>query len=214
MRSVILIGLVLLVTMSFAWAQEGVVVRGLLKDMAVLEVNGKMRTIRAGETSPEGVHLVSADSSEAVVEINGDRQTLTLTRQVGGGPVTELNRPEARIAQGVGGHYWVRGNINDIPADMLIDTGATWVAMNSLVAEKMHINYQSGRPVQVSTASGVAQGYLTKLRSVTVGGVRVENVEAVVLVGASPSEILLGNSYLSRVEMRIDQGVMVLQTKF
>lgn len=56
-------------------AVEKVGVYGLFKDKAILVIDGKQRLLRAGETSPEGVKLVRADSKEAVIEIDGVQST-------------------------------------------------------------------------------------------------------------------------------------------
>ncbi len=47
---------------SVATAAPAVRVVGLFKDSAVVIIDGKQRTLRVGQTSPEGVKLVSADS--------------------------------------------------------------------------------------------------------------------------------------------------------
>ena len=48
------------------------------------------------------------------------------------------------------------------------------------------------------------------LRSVSVGGIRVENVQATVLEGDFPSTILLGMTYLQHVDMEENNGVLSL----
>ncbi|MFL0805222.1 MAG: TIGR02281 family clan AA aspartic protease [Agarilytica sp.] len=195
-------------------AANDIVVRGLLKNMVVLEVNGAQRMIKAGKTSPEGITLISSNTKEAVVEIDGKRQTLTLSRQIGGVQYSAPEKEQIRIARGVGGHYFTPGRINGQKVNFLVDTGATNVAMSSLVANKLRLDYKSGMPVSISTANGVIRGYRIVLQSVSVGTVKIHNVEATVTEGAFPSEILLGNSYLARVEMNVDDGVLVLQAKF
>ncbi|MFL0801236.1 MAG: TIGR02281 family clan AA aspartic protease [Agarilytica sp.] len=196
------------------FAANDIVVRGLLKNMVVLEVNGTQRIIKAGKTSPEGITLISSNTKEAVVDIDGKQQTLTLSRQIGGVQYTAPEKEQIRIARGVGGHYFTPGRINSQKVNFLVDTGATNVAMSSLVANKLRLDYKSGMPVSISTANGVIRGYRIVLQSVSVGTVKISNVEATVTESAFPSEILLGNSYLARVEMNVDDGVLVLQAKF
>ena len=195
-------------------AEPKVVARGLLKNMAVLEIDGVQRTLRAGKTSPEGVMLVSSSTKAAVIEVEGRRETLTLSRQIGGVAYSTPEKRVVRIARGVGGHYFTPGRINSQAVSFLVDTGATSVAMSALMAQKLRIDYRAGRPVNVQTANGVARGYAVVLQSVSVGTVKLSNVEAIVNDGAFPADILLGNSYLSRVEMNVDDGVLVLQAKF
>ncbi len=212
-RSMLLVLLISLISVSVSAAND-IVVRGLLKNMVVLEVNGVQRMIKAGKTSPEGITLISSNTKEAVVEIDGKQQTLTLSRQIGGVQYTAPEKEQIRIARGVGGHYFTPGRINNKKVNFLVDTGATNVAMSSLVANKLRLDYKSGMPVSISTANGVIRGYRIVLQSVSVGTVKISNVEATVTEGAFPAEILLGNSYLARVEMNVDDGVLVLQAKF
>ena len=63
------------------------------------------------------------------------------------------------------------------------------------------------------TASGRANAYQIKLRSVMVGGINAEVVSAVVVEGDYPEMVLLGMSYLNYVDMREQNGVLLLQSK-
>ncbi len=188
-------------------------VKGLFKGSAVLVINGKQRLLKVGKTSPEGVRLLAADSQMAEVEVDGRRRVLRLSRQIG----TAYKKPEkaeVRIQSGRGGHYFTPGRINGQAVQFMVDTGATSVAMSLPAARRLGLNYRAGTRISVSTANGVGQAYRIMLRSVTVGNVRVDNVEAVVAMGDFPTTILLGNSYLSRVELNRDNGVLVLTSKY
>ena len=53
-------------------AAPTVMVMSLGQDRADLVINGTViRTLRSGETSPEGVRLISANRAEALIEIEG-----------------------------------------------------------------------------------------------------------------------------------------------
>ena len=66
-----LLGLVILCTAISAHATEFIVV-GLFNGKAMVSINGgKHRVMAAGETSPEGVRLISSESAIAVLEIDG-----------------------------------------------------------------------------------------------------------------------------------------------
>lgn len=197
-----------------SFAEHKIEVKGLLKNMVVLDVNGSMRTIRAGQTSPEGIKLISSDPRKALVEIDGKQQTLTLTRAIGGVEYTAPEKELVRIPSGNGGHYFSPGRINNKPVNLLVDTGATTVAINSMMSEQLGIDYKHGEQVTVSTASGTARGYKIVLSSVSIGNVTVNNVDAIIISGAYPQEILLGNSYLAKVDFKVESGVLILQSKF
>ena len=192
-----------------------VIVKGLFRTMAVLEIDGTQHTLRIGNTSPEGVTLISADPKRgAEIEISGTRKVIELSKKIGGVTFKAPEKSVARISRGVGGHYFTPGRINNRPAQFVVDTGATAVAMNSIAANRLGIDYKRGRVVQVSTAGGITQGYVVNLSSVSVGNVTVNNVRAIVQEGAFPEEILLGNTYLQRVEFKIERGILILQSRF
>jgi len=198
---------------SNVFAQTHISVKGLFKNTAVAVIDGQQRILKVGKPSPEGVLLISADSEKAIVEINGARQILYLGREVG----TAYKAPEAnevRIAEGDNGHHWITGKINGRTARLLVDTGASTISMNSIDAKRLNVDYLGGNPVSVSTASGVARGFVVNLHSVTVGTITLNNISTIVLEGQFPSEILLGNSFLSEVNMKIEQGVLVLKAKY
>ncbi|MDO3387218.1 TIGR02281 family clan AA aspartic protease [Gilvimarinus sp. SDUM040013] len=184
----------------------------LANGTALIEINGKQRMLRAGQTSPEGVTLVSSSRAGAEVEFQGQTYNLTLERRIATS-FEEAASAEVRISSGQGGHYETKGYINGMPADFLVDTGATSVSMSGQHAEELGLNYLSGNPLQVSTANGVTTAYGIWLDSVAVGLIEIKHVEAVVIPGNSPRTILLGNSYLGLVDMSTENGVLVLKSR-
>lgn len=194
------------------WALE-IEIKGLFKNGAIVQVDGKARMLRAGERSPEGVLLVSADMQSATLEIGGEQRTLGISRRIST-RFTEAEKETVRIQTGRGGHYFTPGRINGHAVDFLVDTGATTVAMNLPTAQRLGINYRAGQRVSMSTASGVAAAYSVILDSVRVGAIEVSKVEAIVSMGDFPREILLGNSYLNQVDMHRENGVLVLQAPY
>lgn len=184
----------------------------LSKGQAYVNLDGKKQMLRVGQTSRTGVTLVSANNQQAVVTYKGKNYTLSLSRQISTG-FKKSERAEIRIASGRGGHFFTPGLINGAQVDFLVDTGATAVAMNVHEAERLGINYLSGTKMKISTANGLSSAYSVWLNSVVVGTVRVNHVEAFVNMSDSPTTILLGNSYLSLVDMAVESGVLVLKAK-
>ncbi len=207
-----LTAIVMLSVCSNVCAME-IVVQVLYKGGAVLMVDGKQRTVKVGKRSPEGVLLVSATSKSAVLDIDGDRQTVGVSKAISTN-FSKATKNEVRLASRPGGHYFTPGRINGIAVDFLVDTGATSVAMNLPTAKRIGLNYRAGKPVVMSTANGNVTAYQVMLKSVRVGAVEVKNVAATISMGDFPEEILLGNAYLSRVEMRRDNGVLVLESRY
>lgn len=206
--------LVLLVCWMAAGVAPGasLTAKMLAKDTALIEVEGKSRMLRAGQTSPEGLKLIRASRAGAEVEYQGKNYTLTLERRIATG-FAGASVAQVRISSGAGGHYSASGQINGSPVEFLIDTGATTVALSGEHAQRLGINYLAGEPAMVSTASGNTTAYRIWLDRVSVGMVEVKHVEAVVIPGSAPQTILLGNSFLSLVDMRTEQGVLVLTSR-
>ena len=187
---------------------------GLFVDRAVLIVEGKQHLLKVGQTSPEGVKLVSANSDAAVLLIDGKRVTARLDSRV-----TASRSPaaadEVQVWRNTTGMYTTVGSINGLPVSFLVDTGATQVAMNAAQARRLGVDYHViGQPAEVTTASGVERAWLVMLDSVKVGELEVRNVPAVVLEGAQPKVPLLGMSYLGRMEISNDGRLMTLRKKY
>lgn len=187
---------------------------GLFKNGAVLDIDGTRRMLKAGQTSPEGVRLLSANPQQAQIEMNGKRHSLGLSKTIS----SDFSAPDKRrvlVSKSQNNSYYTSGTINGQTVKLLIDTGATSVAMNSKVAKRLGIDYLlQGKKGKVRTASGITTAYYFKLNSVGVGGITVNNVKASVIEGDFPHEILLGMSYLSHVKMEEQQGVLSLQEKY
>ena len=203
---------VILLLVAQAATAMDIQVRMLARGSALLEIDGKQRMLRDGNKSPEGVLLVSSDGKKAVIEVDGKRQALTLTKRIATN-FTTAQKSVVRIASTHGGHYVTPGRINGMPVEFMVDTGATMIAMNYVVAERLGIDYRAGRPIKVNTANDVAQAYEVILSSVSIGDLEVQQIRAAVSSTEFPQVILLGNSYLGKVDMQVDNGVLLLQSR-
>lgn len=185
----------------------------LFPDRAMLEIDGQQRLLRAGQTGPQGVKLIAADTHEAVIEIGGRRETLGFGSSVGGA-FAARETAEVKIYRDLKGSYTAVGSINGRPVNFLVDTGATAIAMSANEARRLGIAFRvEGEPVGVSTASGVVKGHRVTLDRVGVGDLTLRNVEALIIAGERPEQVLLGMTFLNRVEMRQDGTMMVLRAK-
>lgn len=205
-----------LMAFSFgAGADTRVNVVGLFSGKAVLVINGGApRTLSVGQTSPEGVKLISADSSQAVLEIEGKRKGLGMGQgasvagsAAGGGQSMTL------YANG-DGHFFGEGSINGKPVKFLLDTGATGVTMSSAQARRLGIDYVAGREGASSTAGGLVKSWMLSFNSVKLGNMTLNQVDGVVIDGDAPPFVLLGMSALNRLEMKRDGITMTLTKKY
>lgn len=209
------VSLVLAITLAAipVAAAPDIQVQGLFPGRAVLAINGEMRMLRVGEASPEGVALLASSSKEAEIEVEGQRRVLTLTRQIAS-TFTAAERPEVRIPRSPDSHYRVHGAINGLPVEMMVDTGATTVAMNSREAMRLGIDYRAGERSRSQTAGGMVDTFVVLLDKVSIGGIQAHQVRASVLEGEYPRQVLLGNSLLRQLEMREESDVLLLRQKF
>ena len=204
--------LLFLFTTSYVAAAD-IMVLGLFKNKAIVKIDGKQRVLKKGIKSPEGVTLIFADSDVATLDVNGKQSEFRLGHHVGTS-FKQKRLSEAKIMM-VNGMYSTTGLINGHPVRFLVDTGATWIAMNVHQARRLGINFRYiGKRGSVSTANGVVPVYQIVLDKVKVGEIELTNVAAGVLEGDSPREVLLGNSFLNRVEMQRQGQVMLLKQKF
>ena len=186
----------------------------LFKDMVIIKIDDVQHKLRTGETSPEGIKLISSDSEQAILEINGKRQAFSLASHQNARSFTSRRETsEARVWSNRG-MFKTTGLINGQPVDFLVDTGASDVAMNTAHAKYLGINYRyTGTRSAARTASGIVSTWRVKLNSVKVGNIELHNVEGSVIEGAGPSTILLGMSFLQHVKMQREGNLLQLQQK-
>jgi aspartyl protease family protein len=186
----------------------------LFKDKAILHVEGARRVLTIGAESPEGVKLVSTDTQaeEAVVELNGKRETLRLGMVVSSFQGTA--RESVTLFADTNGFFHAEGSINGASVTFLVDTGANTIAINSATAKRAGIDYTKGRAGTARTASGYTRMYGIRLDTVKVGEIVLRNVEAGVIDGPQPETPLLGMSFLNALEMKRDGNKMELTRRF
>jgi aspartyl protease family protein len=112
-----------------------------------------------------------------------------------------------------GGHFFSGGAINGQAVRFIVDTGATSVSLGVPEAERIGLKYRNGELARSSTANGTVTIWKVKLDSVRVGDVEIHDVDASVIPAAMPF-VLLGNSFLSRFQMKRDNDLMVLERRY
>lgn len=210
-----LLALTLWLAAPTARAVSSIGVVGLFANKAVVQIDGHQRVLSVGQTSPEGVRLISANADSAVLEVDGRRGTYRLGTSVGIGPDTPDGAATVRVWPNAYGMFTTVGSIDTLPVNFLIDTGSTSVAMNRFEARRLGIDFRvDGTPTFVHTASGVARAWRVTLDRVQVGQIALTNVAGVVLDGRSPPHVLLGMSFLGRLDMRRENGALVLRKRY
>jgi aspartyl protease family protein len=181
---------------------------------AVLVIGGGApKTVKVGQTFG-GVTVISVEKERATVEIEGRRRVLVRGQTwSSGGSGPGSDRQSVTLAAGAGGHYFADGQINGGAVRFVVDTGATAIALPAADANRLGIDYRKGRRGVTQTAAGPAEAFLVKLDSVRVGGIELQNVDAIV-IERGLGVALLGMTFLNRVEMRRDGDRMTLIRRY
>ncbi|MBB4841812.1 aspartyl protease family protein [Paucibacter oligotrophus] len=182
---------------------------------ALLLIDGEAKTVTVGD-SVKGVRLLSLSEERAVIESGGRRQTLVLGAspgRVGDAAAAANAGRQIVLSAGPGGHFLTLGSLNGKSTQFMVDTGATVIAISQAEAERIGLKYLEGRRVLTQTANGVVPAHLVSLNSVRIADVEVRNVEAIVTPGQM-NYVLLGNSFLSRFQMKRDNDLLTLNLRY
>ncbi len=115
---------------------------------------------------------------------------------------------EVVLKRGIDGHYRTEALINGRKVNVLVDTGATGVAISQAIADKLKLKSISA--VRTSTANGDTVGYTVRLASIQLGGIEAKNVSALIVPGLK-GDALLGMSFLGRMDVRLYKGEMTIK---
>ena len=194
------------------FAVDNLNIVGLFRDRAIVELDGVRRILVPGKPTPEGAVLISANSLEAVIEINGVKNTYTLGSHISSQFKGPTGQKTVTVAPDSTGMYVVNGSINDFQVEFIIDTGASFISMNKHQAERLGLNYKmDGEKKYSSTASGMDKIYVIKLSKVTVGDIVLKDVQGAIHDGDFPQQILLGSTFLSRINMKREGRLLKLE---
>ncbi|MEW5963525.1 MAG: TIGR02281 family clan AA aspartic protease [Pseudomonadota bacterium] len=133
-------------------------------------------------------------ANRVVGELAPPGQSVTLESDAGG-PRT------VRIRQRGDGHFAARAEVNAAAIlTMMIDTGASTVVLKATDAQRVGIDTGAlAFSIPVQTANGPTYAAATRLRSISIGGIEVRDVDALVAKPGSLNESLLGMSFLRRL---------------
>jgi aspartyl protease family protein len=117
------------------------------------------------------------------------------------------------LESGSNGHYVTKANINNRSIAVLVDTGASAVALSYEDAEAVGLRPSSLTfNVPVNTANGIGKAARVILRKVEIDNVRVSDVDGLVLQRGALDGTLLGMSFLSRLRsFSVENGKLVLK---
>lgn len=196
-------------------AAQQVALSGVAGGRALVTIDAAAPRFLSPGQAHQGVKLLSVQGEAAVIEVNGQRQTL----RVGEAPVsqgqskTDAGAKRVVLTADSQGHFMPPGQINGRQVQFMVDTGASTVALSAADAKRIGLNYESGTKVNVSTANGNVVGYRVQLDSVRVGDAQIFGVTAIVVPQSMPF-VLLGNSFLTRFQMQRTNDQLTLDKRY
>jgi aspartyl protease family protein len=105
---------------------------------------------------------------------------------------------ETKLERMPNGHFYADGNVDGQPVRLVVDTGASMVALTVADAQRIGIPFSTNEFAVIATgASGPVRGQDVMLDRVEIGGKEVRGVRGAVVEGLDVS--LLGQTYLSRI---------------
>jgi aspartyl protease family protein len=205
---------------------------GVIGDKAaVLAVDGgNPKAVKVGQTW-NGITVLEVRKGQTTIEADGKKRVLVIGQHYRGVPPPPPAAPGAKqvavaattksssdrqsvvLPADGAGHFFSMGQINGISVHFLVDTGATLIALPGGEAARIGIDYRKGKRGLSNTANGTVAVYEIKLDTVKLGEIELNNVDALV-IEEGLSVVLLGMSFLNRVEMQRSGDSMTLTKRF
>ena len=107
---------------------------------------------------------------------------------------------KARLQMDSRGHFITNAKMNGRNVEVLVDTGATSVAINRQTARRLGIHLNAADfKYTVNTANGSTKAASAVIERIQIGNVTVRNVQTVVLSDKALNSTLLGMSFLGQL---------------
>ena len=116
---------------------------------------------------------------------------------------------QVRLIADQKGQYRAPGTINGYPVSFVVDTGATYVSLSDALANELSLPRQ-GKSFAI-TANGRVPVDLTQLEEVSLGGLSMGNVPAMIVPELDSQMVLLGMSFLKHLDLVQSDGKLELR---
>lgn len=206
---------------SLSYSQE-VKVLGLFGDRAFIKVGEKSAVLRVGQ-SLQNVQLKTIGNQQAILIVDSKEISLSLGQsfQSASPPVVEEKMPDlvkpkasVNIYANLAKQFITNGVINGRIVNFLVDTSANSVSMSRKQAQRIGLDFRTkGKEGVSGTANGEVKHWQLMLNSVKVGAITLSFVEATIRDTDDDLPILLGMSFLSRVQLEQSGQKMILTEK-
>ena len=146
----------------------------------------------------------------AVYEQSDDRSSRSRkSRKSSGNPLAGRS---VRAKMQNNGHFYFNTKMNGAPVKVMVDTGATGVAINRSTARRLGIKLTNADfKYKSQTANGIAYYASATIKEIKIGRVVVNNVRAAVLKDSSLNSTLLGMTFLRKLKkFEVSNSTLIL----
>ena len=155
-----------------------------------------------------GATTLKAQQSQQLIPYIGETKTEFEARKAGlSAPPAPPDGSSVTIRPDAKGNYIVQTTVNNIPVAMVVDTGANVVALTEKDAQNAGIAVSpADYRAKILTANGSALGAPVLLSKIAIGGIEVDDVQAIVVPEDKLPISLLGMSFLSKLSYVNESG--------
>ncbi|WP_067737230.1 retropepsin-like aspartic protease family protein [Novosphingobium naphthalenivorans] len=117
------------------------------------------------------------------------------------------------VSQRVDGHFWVEAQLNGVPVEFLIDTGATYTGVSSATAQRAGLVPDAGDGGMVlDTANGPIVARRATANSLRFGGIEAKDLTVAIAPSAESDVNVIGMNLLSHLaSWRVEGNRLILQ---
>ena len=146
------------------------------------------------------------------IDQRGHAPPAAMAAQPGSAPIESSNSRSVTLSRGQGGQFWTEARVDGRRLDLVVDTGASAIALRASDAARLGIHPAArDYSVKVSTANGVTRAAPVQLGMVEIGNIVVRDVPALVHADEALGVNLLGMTFLSRVRFSHERGKLILE---
>ncbi len=149
---------------------------------------------------PKVITSQNKSQSQAVAQNSQKARTTQAERAALARARRNASSGEIEIRSAANGHFYLDAEIDGRDIAVMVDTGASIVALRESDAKRAGIRvHRDDFNLPLSTANGTTYGAAVTLRSVAVDNIEIRNVRAVVVPDEQLFISLLGTSFLNRL---------------
>lgn len=127
-----------------------------------------------------------------------------------GAPRQSVDGETLRLVRQDDGHFWLRATLNGVPADFMVDSGASTTAVGAALAKAAKVELD-GRTTELETANGTIKAQLGKVGAFRVGDFQIDDHNVVVASNFGDTNVVGMNFLDSFSSWTVEGDFMVLR---